>query len=245
MNLLIASNISKAYGERKALNNFSFSLNNGDLCVLVGENGAGKTTLIKLMAGVLHSDCGDILIDNISLFKNPVEYKKKISYVPDSLYLYEYMNLFEFLNFVANVYEVDVTKRKANIDKYVTEFGLKNNMYEPIYSFSRGMKQKVLLISAFIHPAEVYILDEPFSGLDPKSVAMLKKTLKNKIDKGKTVLFSTHLLDVAEKIFNRVVVLKKGDLIIDKYINDFSDMELSFEKFLLEVIENENDKDFD
>ena len=207
-------NVSKSYnGKKKALDNVSFKVNDGEIFAFIGHNGAGKTTLIKSMIGILDFDEGDILIDNKSIKTNTIECKKIMSYVPDNPDMYENMKAIDFINFVCDMYETPYEIRKNNIDKYAKMFELTDKLNNDISSFSHGMKQKVALIAALAHDPKILIMDEPFVGLDPKAVYDVKEIMKEMIKSGKTIFFSTHILDVAEKLCDRVAIIKNGKIV--------------------------------
>ena len=206
-------NVTKKYGETKALSNVSFNVNEGEIFAFIGHNGAGKTTLIKAIVGIHDFDEGEILINGKSIKKDAIECKKEIAYVPDNPELYENMKAIDFINFICDMYEIDQKVREENITKYAKMFEMENNLNDLISSFSHGMKQKIALISALSHNPRVLIMDEPFVGLDPKAVYDVKQVMKEMIEKGKIVFFSTHILDVAEKLCSRVAIIKNGELI--------------------------------
>ena len=207
-------NVSKIYnGEKKAVDNISFTVNDGEIFAFIGHNGAGKTTTIKSIVGILDFEEGDILVNGISIKKSPIECKKQMAYVPDNPDLYENMKAIDFINFVCDMYETSAEERKTNIEKYAKMFEIEANLYDDISSFSHGMKQKVALIAALAHNPEVLIMDEPFVGLDPKAVYDMKEIMRNMCKEGKTIFFSTHILEVAEKLCNRVAIIKQGKIV--------------------------------
>ena len=207
-------NVSKTYnGKDKALNDISFNVNDGEIFAFIGHNGAGKTTLIKAIVGIHDFEDGDILINGKSIKKKPTECKKEMAFVPDNPELYENMKAIDFINFICDMYEIDQKTRQENITKYSKMFEIENNLNDTINSFSHGMKQKIALISALCHNPKILIMDEPFVGLDPKAVFDMKKIMNEMIKDGKTVFFSTHILDVAEKLCSRVAIIKKGELV--------------------------------
>jgi len=207
-------NVSKTYNsDKRALNNVSFDVNDGEIFAFIGHNGAGKTTMIKCLVGILDFEEGDILVNNISIKESPVSCKKQMSYVPDNPDLYENMTAIDFINFVCDMYETPLDIRKDNIEKYSKMFNIYDNLRDDISSFSHGMKQKVALIAALSHNPNVLIMDEPFVGLDPKSVYDMKEVMKEMAKEGKTIFFSTHILDVAEKLCNRVAIIKDGNIV--------------------------------
>ena len=206
-------NVTKKYGDKVALKNVSFNVDDGEIFAFIGHNGAGKTTLIKAMVGIHDFDEGDILINGKSIKKNPVECKKDMAFVPDNPELYENMKAIDFINFMCDMYEVSQEEREKNIIKYAKMFEIDGNLNDTINSFSHGMKQKIALISALAHNPKILIMDEPFVGLDPKAVFDVKEIMNEMVKEGKIIFFSTHILDVAEKLCSRVAIIKKGELI--------------------------------
>ena len=206
-------NVSKLYGSKKALDNVSFTVNKGEIFAFIGHNGAGKTTLIKSICGILDFDEGEILIDGKSIKDEPIACKKIMAYVSDDPELYENMKAISFINFVCDMYDVPTEVRERNIKKYAEMFGIENELGSTIKTFSHGMKQKVALIAALSHEPKVLIMDEPFVGLDPKAIFDMKEVMKNTVKNGGTIFFSTHILDMAEKLCDRVAIVKKGQII--------------------------------
>lgn len=206
-------NVTKKYGDKVALNDVSFNVNDGEIFAFIGHNGAGKTTLIKSIVGIHDFDKGDILINGKSIKDKPVECKKEMAFVPDNPELYENMKAIDFINFMCDMYEVSQDKRQESINKYAKMFEIDGNLNDTINSFSHGMKQKIALISALAHDPKILIMDEPFVGLDPKAVFDVKEVMNEMIKEGKIIFFSTHILDVAEKLCSRVAIIKKGELI--------------------------------
>ena len=204
---------------KKVINNMNLTINEGDICAFVGKNGAGKTTTIKSIVGINQITNGKILLDNFDIEKKPIEYKKLIAYIPDNPILYDYLTGIQYLDFIADIYEINDKERKVKIEEYAKKFELYNELGNLIESYSHGMKQKLVLIGALIHNPKLYILDEPFVGLDPKSSFSLKQILKEEAKKGKIVFFSTHVLDVAEKLCNRIVIIKDGKIVVDNQMN--------------------------
>ena len=197
MTMLAINNYSKAYNkDHFAVSGLSLNVDSGDLFAFIGHNGAGKSTTIKSIVGILPFDDGDILIDGISIKKDPIACKKMIAYIPDNPDIYDSLTGIQYLNFIADIFKVDKTTRKAIIDKYASEFEL-NNL---ISSYSHGMKQKLVIISAFVHSPKLLILDEPFVGLDPKATYLVKKAMVEFCENGGAIFFSTHVLEVAEKL---------------------------------------------
>ena len=207
-------NVSKTYnGVKKALNNISFDINEGEIFSFIGHNGAGKTTMIKSLVGILDFEEGDIIINHKSIQKDPIGCKLDMAYVPDNPDLYENMTAIDFINFVCDMYDTPMNVRKENIEKYAQMFEMKEKLKDDISSFSHGMKQKVALIAALSHDPKVLIMDEPFVGLDPKAVFDMKELMKQMTKEGKTIFFSTHILDVAEKLCDRVAIIKNGNIV--------------------------------
>ncbi len=232
-------NVSKIYnGEKKAVDNISFTVNDGEIFAFIGHNGAGKTTTIKSIVGILDFEEGDILVNGISIKKSPIECKKQMAYVPDNPDLYENMKAIDFINFVCDMYETSAEERKTNIEKYAKMFEIEDNLYDDISSFSHGMKQKVALIAALAHNPEVLIMDEPFVGLDPKAVYDMKEIMRNMCKEGKTIFFSTHILEVAEKLCNRVAIIKQGKIVKVGNMQEIKGDE-SLEQVFLELDEGE------
>lgn len=206
-------NVTKKYGSKKAVDNVSFVVNDGDIFAFIGHNGAGKTTLIKSMVGIHDFDSGDVLIDGISIKDNPVECKRLMAYVPDNPETYEHMKAIDYINFICDMYDVDIKTREKNIKKYAKLFEMEDKLNDTIDSYSHGMKQKIVLISALAHDPKYLIMDEPFVGLDPKAVFDMKEVLNEMVKENKVVFYSTHILDVAEKLCSRVAIIKEGKLI--------------------------------
>lgn len=204
---------------KKVIDGLNLSVREGDIYAFVGRNGVGKTTTIKSIVGINHITEGDILLDKISILKKPMLYKSLIAYVPDNPILYEYLTGIQYLHFIADIYEMTYKDREIAIKKYATTFELYDDLGDLISSYSHGMKQKLVLIAAFMHDPKLYVLDEPFVGLDPKASYILKELLKEKAREGKIIFFSTHVLDVAEKLCNRIAIIKDGKLIADGDMN--------------------------
>ena len=227
-------NVTKKYGSNIALKDISFTVNDGEIFAFIGHNGAGKTTLIKSIIGIHKFDEGDILINGKSIKLDPVSCKKEMAFVPDNPELYEQMKAIDFINFICDIYEVPQEVREKNIKKYAKLFKIENNLNDTIESFSHGMKQKIALISALAHNPKILIMDEPFVGLDPKAVFDVKEIMNEMIKEGKIVFFSTHILDVAEKLCSRVAIIKKGELVKVGNMNEIKGDE-SLEKVFLEL----------
>ena len=206
-------NVTKKYGDKIAIDDVSFNVNDGDIFAFIGHNGAGKTTLIKSIVGIHDFDEGDILIDGMSIKNNPIECKKIMAFVPDNPETYEHMKAIDYINFICDMYDIDNETRKENIKKYAKLFDMEDKLGDTIDSYSHGMKQKIVLISALAHNPKILIMDEPFVGLDPKAVFDIKEILNEMVKDGKIVFYSTHILDVAEKLCSRVAIIKNGKLI--------------------------------
>ena len=227
-------NVTKIYNENKTVDDTSFNVNDGEIFAFIGHNGAGKTTLIKSMVGIHDFDLGDIIINGKSIKNDDIECKKEIAFVPDNPELYENMRAIDFINFMCDMYEIDFETRKNNIDKYSKIFDIDKKLNDEIGSFSHGMKQKIALISALAHNPKVLIMDEPFVGLDPKAIFDMKKIMNEMVSAGKIVFFSTHILDVAEKLCSKVAIIKNGRLV---KVGNMSDIkgDKSLEKVFLEL----------
>ena len=227
-------NVSKKYGNKVALNNVSLKVEDGEIFAFIGHNGAGKTTLIKAITGIHEFDEGEILINGKSIVDSPIECKKEIAYMPDNPELYENMKAIDFINFICDMYEVDQETREKNIKKYAELFEIDKNLNDLISSFSHGMKQKVVLIASLAHNPKILIMDEPFVGLDPKAVFDVKKVMNEMVKEGKTVFFSTHILDVAEKLCSKVAIIKNGEIIKTGSMKEIKG-DKSLEKVFLEL----------
>ncbi len=231
-------NVSKSYdGKVKAIDNVSFKIKNGEIFGFIGHNGAGKTTMIKSLVGILDFDEGDILINNKSIKNDPILCKMDMAYVPDNPDLYENMKAIDFINFICDMYGVPSDIRKENILKYSRMFEIDNKLNDDISSFSHGMKQKIALIAALSHNPKILIMDEPFVGLDPKAVYDMKELMHKMAKEGKSVFFSTHILDVAEKLCDRVAIIKAGKIVKIGKMKDIKGDE-SLEQVFLELGEN-------
>lgn len=205
-------NFSKSYGNKLAVDNLSFKVESGDICAFVGHNGAGKTTTLKAVAGILDFDNGDILVDGVSIKEDAISCKKKMAYLPDNPDLYEFLKGIDYLNFISDIYEI--SNREELIKKYSDLFELTGFLGNTINTYSHGMKQKLAIISALIRKPKLLLLDEPFVGLDPVSSHNLKEIMKELTKEGTCILFSTHVLEVAEKLCNKVAVIKNGKLVV-------------------------------
>ncbi len=227
-------NVTKKYGDNVALKNVSFTVDDGEIFAFIGHNGAGKTTLIKAIVGIHTFDEGDILINGKSIIKDPIECKKEMAFVPDNPELYEHMKAIDFINFICDMYDVDQETREKNIHKYAELFEVENVLNDQILSFSHGMKQKIALIAALAHDPKILIMDEPFVGLDPKAVFDFKKVMNEMVKEGKIVFYSTHILDVAEKLCSKVAIIKQGILVKTGSMSEVKG-DKSLEKVFLEL----------
>lgn len=235
--------VSKTYakGKTKALDDISLSVKNGEIFGFLGPNGAGKTTTIKLITGILKPDCGDIGVNGIDMIKEPVRAKGNIGFVPDNPELFNRLRGIEYLNFIADIYEVGSDERYKSINSLAEIFEIKDALSSSINSYSHGMKQKLVVIGALLHNPPVWILDEPMVGLDPKAAFTLKEMMRNHADSGNTVFFSTHIMEVAEKVCDRIGIIKKGNIIFTGTIEELRELRKekgdSLENLFLELIE--------
>ena len=211
--MLRIEHLTKTFGDKKAVDDLSLHIAPGEIYGFIGHNGAGKTTTLKSCTGILNFDEGEIYIKDVSIKENPIECKKKIAYIPDNPDLYDYMSGVKFLNFVADVFGISTLERREKIDRYADLFEMKGSLGDSVQSYSHGMKQKLAIISALIHSPELIILDEPFVGLDPKSAFTLKQIMREICDNGGAIFFSTHVLEVAEKLCDKIAIIKDGKLI--------------------------------
>ena len=229
------TNLTKSYVKgKKAVDNISFDVLDGEIFAFIGHNGAGKTTTIKSIVGILDFDCGNILINGKSIKDDAINAKKEIAYVPDNPDLYENMKAIEYINFICDMYEISKEERCKNIQKYSIMFEIDDKLNDEISSFSHGMKQKIALIAALSHNPSVLIMDEPFVGLDPKAVFDMKEIMKKMCKEKKTIFFSTHILEVAEKLCHRVAIIKDGKIVKIGKMKDIMGDE-SLEQVFLEL----------
>ena len=211
--MLNIEHLTKAYGEKKAVDDLSLHIVPGEIYGFIGHNGAGKTTTLKSVAGILQFDEGEITIDGISIKENPLECKRRFAYIPDNPDLYDYMTGIKYLNFIADIFGVGAGERQERIRKYADAFELTADLAQPIAAYSHGMKQKLAIISAWLHEPKLILMDEPFVGLDPKAAHLLKEMMREMCDEGGAIFFSTHVLEVAEKLCDKVAIIKSGRLI--------------------------------
>ena len=211
--MLRIEHLTKKYGEKKAVDDLSLHIEKGEIYGFIGHNGAGKTTTIKSVVGILDFDEGEIFIDGKSVKKDSLECKRVIAYIPDNPDLYEFMSGLQYLNFISDIFGVEEKDRKERIEKYSTAFEIKEDLSSPISSYSHGMKQKLAIISALVHDPKLIIMDEPFVGLDPIASHLLKDIMREKCNEGGAIFFSTHVLEVAEKLCDKIAIIKGGKLI--------------------------------
>ncbi len=205
---------TKIYGGKRVVDSLSLHIRPGEIYGFIGHNGAGKTTTIKGCCGILHFEEGEINIDGLSLKKSPLECKKKLAYIPDNPDMYEFMSGIAYLNFVADIFGVSAEAREQRIKKYADLFEMTPDLAQPVSAYSHGMKQKLGIIAAFLHEPKLIVMDEPFVGLDPKAAHILKGLMREHCDKGGAIFFSTHVLEVAEKLCDKVAIIKSGRLVI-------------------------------
>lgn len=237
--MLKIEHLIKSYDERKAVDDLSLEIKPGEIFGFIGHNGAGKTTTIKSVVGLLPTQSGEIYIDGISIKKDPMACKKIMAYIPDNPDLYDFLSGIKYLNFIADIYGIDSTVREEKIRKYADIFEITDDLASPISSYSHGMKQKLAIISAFIHDPKLIVLDEPFVGLDPKASHRLKEMMRSHCDKGGAIFFSTHVLEVAEKLCDHIAIIKNGKLIKVGTIEEVT-QDASLEEVFLEL---EGEKD--
>ena len=211
--MLKINHLTKTYGEKKAVDDLNIHINPGEIYGFIGHNGAGKTTTLKSVVGILQFDQGEILIDGKSIQTDPLACKREIAYIPDNPDLYDYMAGIKYLNFIADVFGVSAEDRQARIRQYADLFELTADLAQPIAAYSHGMKQKLAIIAAWLHQPKLIIMDEPFVGLDPKASHLLKGMMRDVCDAGGAIFFSTHVLEVAEKLCDKVAIIKGGKLI--------------------------------
>ena len=211
--MLNIQHLTKRYGGKKAVDDLTLRIAPGEIYGFIGHNGAGKTTTLKACCGILAFDEGEITVDGVSIKERPMECKRKIAYIPDNPDLYEYMTGIQYLSFVADIFAVPEAERTQRIRQYADGFALTDDLASPISSYSHGMKQKLAVISAWIHDPRLVIMDEPFVGLDPKAAHVLKDMMRELCDRGGAIFFSTHVLEVAEKLCDKVAIIKNGRLI--------------------------------
>ncbi len=212
--MLKIEHLTKSYSGKKAVDDLSLEIKSGEIYGFIGHNGAGKTTTIKSACGILKFDSGDIFVDGVSVKSDPIACKQKIAYIPDNPDLYDFLPAIKYLNFIADIYGVTKEERTERIKEYADLFGLTDDLAQPISSYSHGMKQKLAIISALIHKPKLMLLDEPFVGLDPTASHQLKLIMRKMCDEGGAIFFSTHVLEVAEKLCDKIAIIKSGKLLV-------------------------------
>ena len=232
--MLKIDHFTKTYGEKKAVDDLTLHIQRGEIYGFIGHNGAGKTTTLKSVAGIMQFDSGEILIDGISIQKDPIACKKKMAYIPDNPDLYEFMTGMQYLNFVGDVFGIPAEQRKQRIQALADTFELTGDLNQPISAYSHGMKQKLAIISAWIHQPQLILMDEPFVGLDPKAAHILKGMMREVCNQGGAIFFSTHVLEVAEKLCDKVAIIKGGKLIRSGTMEDVKG-DTSLESVFLEL----------
>jgi len=234
--MLEIKNVSKSYdGKKKAIDQINLSIEPGEIYGFIGHNGAGKTTLLKSIAGILSFDEGEINIHGYSIKKNPLQAKKLMAYIPDNPDIYESLSARQYLDFIADVFEIDLEKRNQRIEQYANMFEMTDRLNDPISEFSHGMKQKTVIMGALIHEPKVLLLDEPFVGLDPKASFLLKEVFHHLCEKGSLIFFSTHVLEVAEKLCDKVAIIKNGNIVTNGPTNTVIEDD-SLENIFMELL---------
>lgn len=236
--MLKIEGLTKRYGEKKAVDNLSLHIHKGEIFGFIGHNGAGKTTTLKAVCGILQFEEGGIYIDGVSIKADPTACKRKLAYIPDNPDLYAFMTGVQYLHFIGDIYQVDGAVRQEKMKEYADLFGLTEDLAMPIGAYSHGMKQKLALISALIHEPKLMIMDEPFVGLDPKASHTVKKIMRELCDKGSAIFFSTHVLEVAEKLCDKVAIIKDGKLIASGTMDEVTG-DKSLESVFLSTAEEE------
>ena len=211
--MLKIDHFTKTYGDKKAVDDLTLHIRQGEIYGFIGHNGAGKTTTLKSVAGIMQFDSGEILIDGTSIQRDPIGCKKKMAYIPDNPDLYEFMTGMQYLNFVGDIFAIPAAQRKQRIQELADTFELTGDLNQPISAYSHGMKQKLAIISAWIHEPKLILMDEPFVGLDPKASHILKGMMREVCNQGGAIFFSTHVLEVAEKLCDKVAIIKGGKLV--------------------------------
>ncbi len=235
--MLKIEHLTKNYGDKKAVNDLSLHIQKGEIYGFIGHNGAGKTTTIKSCAGILNFDSGEIFVDGISVKRNPIEVKKMIAYIPDNPEMYDFLSGIKYLNFIADVYGVPAGERDTLIKRYGDMFELTPDLAKPVSDFSHGMKQKLALISALMHKPRLMLLDEPFVGLDPMASHQLKGLMRTLCDEGGAIFFSTHVLEVAEKLCDKIAIIRDGSLVVSGTTEEVKG-DASLEEVFLELEEH-------
>ena len=238
--MLRIEKVSKSYGEKKAVDNVSLHIQKGEIYGFIGHNGAGKTTTLKACCGLLDFEQGEIYIDGVSIKENPLACKQKLAYIPDNPDLYSFMTGVQYLNFVGDIYKVESVVRQEKIRKYADLFELTESLAMPIGAYSHGMKQKLALIAALMHEPKLMIMDEPFVGLDPKAAHTVKQIMRELCNRGSAIFFSTHVLEVAEKLCDKVAIIKDGKLVASGTMDEVTG-DTSLEDVFLSMAKENND----
>ncbi|MBQ8685949.1 MAG: ABC transporter ATP-binding protein [Clostridia bacterium] len=234
--MLRIENVTKSYGEKKAVDGLSLHIKAGEIYGFIGHNGAGKTTTLKACCGILDFDEGEIFIDGVSVKADPIACKQKLAYIPDNPDLYAFMTGAGYLRFVADIFKIPASVRKERIQKYAAAFGLTDDLGLPIAAYSHGMKQKLAIIAALVHEPKLIVMDEPFVGLDPKAAHTVKEIMREMCDNGCAIFFSTHVLEVAEKLCDKVAIIKGGRLVKEGSMDEVKG-DTSLEEVFLELAE--------
>ena len=233
--MLKIENLTKDYGNKKAVDGLSLHIHAGELYGFIGHNGAGKTTTLKACCGILNFEEGEIYVDGVSIRENPLACKGKIAYIPDNPDLYGYMSGIQYLNFIADIFKVSADVRETRIHQYAADFELTESLAQPISTYSHGMKQKLAVIAALIHEPKLMIMDEPFVGLDPKAAHTLKGLMRDLCNRGGAIFFSTHVLEVAEKLCDKIAIIKGGKLVKEGTMDEVKG-DSSLENVFLELV---------
>ena len=226
--------LTKKFGEKVAVDNLSLEVKAGQICAFIGHNGAGKTTTLKAIAGIINFDAGVITVDGVDVVKNSMEAKSRLAYLPDNPELYEHLKGIDYLNFIADVFKISSAERKERIETYAKRLEIFDDLTLPISSYSHGMKQKLALVSALIHKPKLLLLDEPFVGLDPTASHQFKMIMQELASEGSAIFYSTHVLEVAEKICSHVAIIKQGKLVVTGSMEEVKGMK-SLESLFLEL----------
>lgn len=237
--MLKINNLTKTFGKKVAVKNLSLTINDGDICAFIGHNGAGKTTTLKCIANIINYDSGEIFIDDINIKKEPLKAKFQIGYLPDDPRLYENLSAIDYLNFVADIFKVSKEVRKERIESLAKRLKIFDELGGKLSTFSHGMKQKIALISVFLHKPKIYLFDEPFVGLDPVSAHELKLMIKEECERGAIFFYSTHVLEVAEKLCTHVAIIKSGELIGSGSMSEVKGQK-NLEEIFLELENNDD-----
>ena len=234
--MLQISHLTKTYGAKTAVDDLSLHIAPGEIYGFIGHNGAGKTTTLKACCGILPFDCGEIRVDGISIRENPLECKRRIAYIPDNPDLYEFLTGFQYLNFIADIFGISKDERQRRIQRYAELFSLTGDLGQPVSAYSHGMKQKLAILGALLHQPRLLMMDEPFVGLDPSASHQLKTIMRELCDQGCAIFFSTHVLEVAEKLCDKVAIIRGGKLVASGSMEDVKG-DASLEDVFLELAE--------